>query len=104
MPSRVLILIRSDSNSATMASTLNSSRATGFGGVVHRPGEAERHLTGGEFGDDVAGIRERAGEPVEFGHDQDVAGAAGGHRLAQPGPVPVRLAGVVDQQTHPRSA
>lgn len=29
------------------------------------------------------------GQPVEFGRDQDVIGAAGGHRLPQPRPVPV---------------
>jgi len=44
---------------------------------------------GRELSDDVAGIRERAGEPVEFGHDQDVAGAAGSLASRKPGPVPV---------------
>jgi hypothetical protein len=36
--------------------------------------------------DDVARIGQRAGEPVEFGHDQRVAGAAGGESLAEAGP------------------
>jgi len=59
------------------------------GRVVHRPAEAELDLTGGELGDDVASIRERAGQPVELGHHQDIAAAARGHRLAQPGPGPI---------------
>jgi hypothetical protein len=41
---------------------------------------------GGEFVGDVAGVGDRAGEPVELGDHQFVAGAAGGQRLAQPGP------------------
>ena len=56
---------------------------------MHRPAQAERDIAGGELGDDVAGIRERPGEPVELGDHEGVAGAAGGHRLAQPGAVPV---------------
>jgi hypothetical protein len=55
IPSRVLILIRSDSNSATMARTLKQQPADGVGRVVHRPPEAERDVAGGELGD-VASI------------------------------------------------
>jgi hypothetical protein len=79
-----------------MARTLNNSRPTGSVGSWNRSAEAELDLAGGELGDDVAGVGrrasgvgQRAGEPVELGHDQGVAGAAGGHRLAQPGPGPV---------------
>jgi hypothetical protein len=50
-------------------------------------------LASSELVGDVAGIGERAGEPVELGHDEGVAGAAGGERFAQSRParvVPVR--------------
>jgi hypothetical protein len=89
MPSRVLIVIRSDSNSATIASTLNSNLPTGSVGSCTYPPRLSFTARGGELGNDVAGIGERQREPVELGHDQDVAGAAGGHRLAQSVPVPV---------------
>jgi hypothetical protein len=36
----------------------------------------------GEFFDDVAGVGEGAGEPVQFGHHEGVAGPAGGQRFA----------------------
>jgi hypothetical protein len=41
MPSRVLILIKSESNSPTMATALNSSRPVWIGGIVYRPAEGE---------------------------------------------------------------
>ena len=44
----------------------------------------------GEVVDDVAGVGQRPGEAVELGDDERVTGAAGGQRLAQPGPVAVR--------------
>ena len=43
----------------------------------------------GEVVDDVARVRQRAGEPVELGDHERVAGAAGGERFAQAGPVAV---------------
>jgi len=61
MPSRVLILIKSESNSPTMATALNSSRPDWIGGILSRPAEGEFHLAGGEHGDDVAGVRQRPG-------------------------------------------
>jgi len=36
--------------------------------------------------DDVSGVGDRAGKPVEFGDHQGVAGSAGGHRLSQTWP------------------
>ncbi len=36
--------------------------------------------------DDVVRVGQRAGEPVEFGHDERVAGAAGRESLAEAGP------------------
>jgi hypothetical protein len=88
-----------------MARTLNNSRPTGSVGSWNRSAEAELDLAGGELGDDVAGVGQRAGEPVELGHDQGVAGAAGGHRLAQPGPGPVDSGeAVVDVDTVGRHA
>lgn len=55
----------------------------GVGRVVHRGTDGELHLARGEFGDDVAGVRHGAGEPVELGDHQRVAAAASGHGLAQ---------------------
>lgn len=63
--------------------------ADGVVGVVDGAADAELHFFLGEFFDDVAGVRERAGEPVEFGDDQGVAGADGGEGFAQAGPVSV---------------
>lgn len=45
-------MIKSDANSAAIASTLNSSRPTGSVGVMHRAADAEPDFAGG------------AGEPV----------------------------------------
>jgi hypothetical protein len=65
-----------------MARTLNSSRPTGSVGVVHAAAELEADAAGGEFGDEVAGVGDGAGEPVELGHDEGVAGPA----CARPSP------------------
>jgi hypothetical protein len=82
IPSRVLILIRSDSNSATIARTLNNSRPDRVARIVYRPTEVQLDLAGGELVDDVAGVGQRAGEPIELGDDEGVAGAARGEGLA----------------------
>jgi hypothetical protein len=37
---------------------------------------------------DLAGVGDRAGEPVELGDDEGVAGAYGGEGLVETGPVP----------------
>jgi len=63
-PLDLSLVIRSDSNSATMARTLNTSRPTGSVGSWNRSAEAELDLAGGELGDDVAGVGQRAGEPA----------------------------------------
>src|ERR1039457_1649673 len=95
MPSRVRILIRSDSNSAIIARTLNSSRPTGSSGSWSDPpmfsftpalvSSPAVHRSG--YGP-VAGVGEGAGEPVEFGDHEGVAGPAGGQRFPEPGPGP----------------
>ncbi len=56
MPSLVLILMRSDSNSAIMARTLNSNRPIGSFGSWTDPPMLSFHLCGGEFFHDVPGI------------------------------------------------
>ena len=40
----------------------------------------------GEVFDDVPGVRQGAGEPVEFGDDEGVAGPDGGEGFAESGP------------------
>ena len=72
-----------------MASTLNSSRPTGSVGSWTEPPRLSLTCAAGELVGDVAGVGQRAGEPVELGDDERVAGAAGGERLAQAGPVAV---------------
>jgi hypothetical protein len=49
---------------------------------VHRAADVEAYAAGGEFVNDVAGVRNGPGEPVELGYDERVAAAAGGERLA----------------------
>jgi hypothetical protein len=65
-----------------MAGTLNNSRPTRVGRVVHRAAEVELDVAAGEIVHDVARVGQRAREPVELGHDKCVAGPAGGERLA----------------------
>jgi hypothetical protein len=48
--------------------------ADGVGGVVDGPADAELYIALGEVFDDVPRIRQGAGEPVEFGDDEGVAG------------------------------
>ena len=52
--------------------------------------DTELHFTKGEVIDDVFGIAKRACQPVELGHDEGVAGPAGGQRFAKTWPGPVR--------------
>jgi hypothetical protein len=56
---------------------------------VDRPVHAQLHVSLGQFFEDVTGVRQRPREPVQFGDDEGVAGAAGGHRFAESGSVPV---------------
>jgi hypothetical protein len=60
----------------------------GVGGVVDAPAEGQADAAGDQCVADVAGVRDRAGEPVELGHDQSVAGAHGGQGLVRAGPGP----------------
>ncbi len=90
MPSRVRIRIRSASNSATMASTLNSSRPTGSVGSCTRAAEAELDLAAGQLVGDVARVGQRPREPVELSDYQRVA-AARHAASASPQPRPVAI-------------
>src|SRR5687767_6344246 len=59
------------------------------GGVVDGAAQAELDLPASEVLDDGPGVGQRAGQTVELGDDEGVAGPAGGQSLAQSGPVPV---------------
>jgi hypothetical protein len=56
---------------------------------VYRAADVQLDPGGGEFLDDVSGIRQGACQPVELGDDEGVARTAGGQRLAQSGTSPV---------------
>ena len=59
--------------------------ADGVGGVVDGSADAELHVAFGEVFDDVPRVGQGAGEPVELGDDEGVAGPAGGEGLRSPG-------------------
>lgn len=71
----------------------NSSRPPWSAGSSTEPPRFSRTPRGGQYLDDVAGVRQGAREPVELGEQENVAGARDDQRLAQ-GPagadVPVR--------------
>ena len=83
MPSLVRSRIRSDSNSATIASTLNSSRPTGSVGSCTDAADAELDLAPREVLEDLARVGQRSRQAVELGHDQRVAAATRRQGLAQ---------------------
>src|SRR5450755_3860320 len=86
MPSRVLMRMRSASNSATIASTLNRRRPTGSVGSWTDPPRLS--LTSRAVSSSAmsrASGRERA-SLSELGHDEGVALAAGRERFAKPRP------------------
>ena len=90
MPSRVRARARSASNSAITSRVVNNSRPIGAVGSCTELTDVETHAAGGEFVNDVACVGNGAGEAVELCHDEGVAAAAGGERLAQSGSVSVR--------------
>ena len=59
------------------------------GRVMDGSTDAQLHFLLCQFFDDVAGVGQGAGEPVEFGDDQGVAGTDGGEGFTKTGPVPV---------------
>jgi hypothetical protein len=63
--------------------------AHGVGGIVDRAAEGEPYAAGDQGVADVAGAGYRPGEPVEFRHDEGVAGTDGGQRLVEAGPAAV---------------
>ena len=56
---------------------------------MDRSAEAESDVLPGQLGQDVAGIRQRPGQPVQLGDHQRIAGAARGEGESQSGPIPV---------------
>ena len=78
--SRVRDRIKSDSNSATMASTVNSSRPTGSERVMNRPADIELHAFRGQLIDDVARIAEGPSQTIQLRHNESVALTARGTR------------------------
>ena len=50
---------------------------------MHRPDKVVFDLPGGQLVGDRPGVGQGAGEPVELGDDQGVAGAAGSEGLTQ---------------------
>jgi hypothetical protein len=87
-PQRARSRIRSALNSATMAMTLNNSRPTDPSDRDHAA-EAELHIAPGQLVQDVPGVGQGAGDPVELGRHKGVGGPAGGQRQRRPGPVPI---------------
>ena len=88
MPSRVRARIRSASNSATMARTLNSSRPTGSVGSCKEPPRLSLTWRPVSSSTIVARVGQRACEPIELGDHELVAGAAGGERVSEARPRP----------------
>ncbi len=77
--------MRSDSNSATMARTLKSSRPTGSVGS-YGPAQIETHLSNRESVGDRPCVRKGPCQPIELGDNQRVALSTGGQGLAQARP------------------
>src|SRR6266480_4631824 len=82
MPSRVRERMRSASNSATIARTLNSSRPTGSVGSYTDAPRLRRTLR-------LVRSSAMAGASVELGDHERVTGAAGGQGFPQARPFPV---------------
>ena len=80
--------MRSASNSATIARTLKSSFTSDRWDQL-RAANTEFHFTSGEVIGNLMGVLDGPGQPVQFGDNQGIAGAAGGQRFTQAWPVPV---------------
>jgi hypothetical protein len=52
---------------------------------MHRAADVQLDVAPGEVFNDVAGVGQRAGQPVELGDDEGVPVPAGGERFAQSG-------------------
>jgi hypothetical protein len=63
--------------------------ADGVGGVMDGSADAELHVPFGEVFDDVPGVGQGPGEPVEFGDDEGVAVPDGGEGFPQSRSFPV---------------
>jgi len=72
-----------------MAKTSEQQAPDRVGGVVDGSSEVQVDLTGGELVGDGPGVGEGAGETVELGDHQGVAGPAGSECLSQSRPLPV---------------
>jgi hypothetical protein len=78
IPSRVLSLIRSASNSAIIARTLNSRRPTGSLGSCTAPPMLSLTPRLARSSTMSRASGREPGQPIELGHDEGVASAAGG--------------------------
>ena len=85
MPSRVRMRMRSAANSAKVARILKNIFPHGIARVVERPAEGQFDAAFLKRVGDGAGIRDGPCQPVEFRHDQRVAGAHGGEGLVEAG-------------------
>jgi hypothetical protein len=63
--------------------------------ATNRAAEAELDVSSGQLIEDVAGIRQRAGEPIQFCHHEGVARWTGSERQPKTWPVPVRASQAV---------
>jgi len=57
-----------------------------IGGIIHTGPQGQLHPTGHQGVGDLPRVGHRAGQPIELGHDQRVAGADGREGLIQAGP------------------
>ena len=89
IPSRVLMRIRSASNSATMPRTLKKQPAHGIGGIVDRTARAQGDALPCQLVSDITGVWKRPRQAVELGDDKSVTGTHRGHCFAESGPGPV---------------
>ena len=60
-----------------------------IGGIVDRAAKTEPDISPRELVENVPGIRQRPGQPVQLGHHQRVASPTGSKRQPQTGSVPV---------------